>query len=83
MGHVRDLPKNPKKKKGTKKDGARTVIGGVDTAAGFAVDYEVLPTRKKVMDELKEAAKSAESVFLAADPDREGEAICWHLAEEL
>ena len=83
MGHVRDLPKNPKKKKGTKKDGARTVIGGVDTAAGFAVDYEVLPTRKKVMDELKAAAKDAEAVYLAADPDREGEAICWHLAEEL
>jgi len=83
MGHVRDLPKNPKKKKGTKKDAARTVIGGVDTNAGFAVDYEVLPTRKKVMDELKAAAKDADTVFLAADPDHEGEAICWHLAEEL
>src|SRR5688572_2899403 len=80
MGHVRDLPKNPKKKKDAK---AGAVIGGVDTNAGFAVDYEVLPARKKVMEELKAAAKDADSVFLAADPDREGEAICWHLAEEL
>jgi DNA topoisomerase-1 len=80
MGHVRDLPKNPKKKK---KDPGGTVIGGVDTKAGFAVEYEILPARKKVVEELKAAAKDAETVYLAADPDREGEAICWHLAEEL
>jgi DNA topoisomerase-1 len=68
MGHVRDLPK-------------KTL--GVDVAKGFAPEYEVLPTRRKVVDELKAAAKDASAVFLAADPDREGEAICWHLAEEL
>jgi DNA topoisomerase-1 len=68
MGHVRDLPK-------------KTL--GVDVKQGFRADYEVLPTRKKVLDEIKSAAKEAEAIFLAADPDREGEAICWHLAQEL
>jgi DNA topoisomerase-1 len=68
MGHVRDLPK-------------KTL--GVDVKKGFAPQYEVLATRKKVLDELKSAAKESEAIFLAADPDREGEAICWHLAEEL
>ncbi|HET7747538.1 MAG TPA: type I DNA topoisomerase [Vicinamibacteria bacterium] len=76
MGHVRDLPKNPKKK-------GKKVLGGVDVGSGFTVDYEVLPARKKVVDELKAAAKGADAVYLAADPDREGEAICWHLAEAL
>lgn len=68
MGHVRDLPKSKL---------------GVDIEKGFDVDYEVLATRKKVVDELKRAAKDADEIFLAADPDREGEAICWHIAEEL
>ena len=68
MGHVRDLPKKRL---------------GVDVKKGFQAEYEVLPTRKKVMDELKVAAGDATAIFLAADPDREGEAICWHLAEEL
>jgi len=68
MGHVRDLPKKKL---------------GVDVERGFEVEYDVLPAKKKVLDELKTAAKSAEAIYLAADPDREGEAICWHLAEEL
>ena len=68
MGHVRDLPKKRL---------------GVDVKKGFQAEYEVLPTRKKVMDELKVAAGDATAIYLAADPDREGEAICWHLAEEL
>jgi DNA topoisomerase-1 len=68
MGHVRDLPKKKL---------------GVDVERGFVVDYEALPAKKKVLDELKKAAKGAEAIYLAADPDREGEAICWHLAEEL
>jgi DNA topoisomerase I len=80
MGHVRDLPKNPKKKKGAKD---AQVIGGVDTQQGFAVEYEILPNKKKVVDELKAAAKDAEVIYLAADPDREGEAISWHLSEAL
>jgi DNA topoisomerase-1 len=67
-GHVRDLPR-------------KTL--GVDVKKGFAAEYEVLATRKKVLDELKAAAKEADTVYLAADPDREGQAICWHLAEEL
>jgi DNA topoisomerase-1 len=68
MGHVRDLPK-------------KTL--GVDVKKGFAAEYEVLALRKKVLDDLKVAAEDAEAIYLAADPDREGEAICWHLAEEL
>ena len=68
MGHVRDLPKKSL---------------GVKVDRGFEADYEVLPTRRKVLDELKAAAAKASTVYLAADPDREGEAICWHLAEEL
>lgn len=64
-GHVRDLPK-----KGL----------GVEVRKNFAPKYEVLAEKKKVVEELKEAAKEAESVFLAPDPDREGEAIAWHLA---
>jgi len=76
MGHVRDLPKNPKRK-------GKGIVGGVDTAHGFSVDYEVLPAKKKALDDLLVAAEKAEAIYLAADPDREGEAICWHLAEEL
>jgi DNA topoisomerase I len=68
MGHIRDLPK-------------KTL--GVDVKKGFTAEYEILATRKKIVDELREAAKDATEIFLAADPDREGEAICWHLAQEL
>jgi DNA topoisomerase-1 len=68
MGHVRDLPKSKL---------------GVDVEGGFTPEYVVLPDRQKVIKELKDAAKSAELVFVATDPDREGEAIGWHLAEEL
>ncbi|MGH9750644.1 MAG: type I DNA topoisomerase [Candidatus Polarisedimenticolia bacterium] len=68
MGHVRDLPK-------------RTL--GVDEKKDFRPTYEILPGRKKVIDELRKAAEGADKVFLAPDPDREGEAICWHLAEIL
>jgi DNA topoisomerase-1 len=68
MGHVRDLP-------------AKTLA--VNVEKDFAPKYEVVPGRKKVVDELKKAAKMASAIYLAADPDREGEAICWHLAHEL
>ncbi len=67
MGHVRDLPK-------------KTL--GVDEKS-FKPTYVALPEKKKTLNELRKAAQDAESVFLAADPDREGEAICWHLKEEL
>jgi DNA topoisomerase-1 len=68
LGHVKDLPK---------KDLA------VDVDKGFEPRYEVIEGKKKLMAELKQAAKGMESVYLAADPDREGEAICFHLQEEL
>ena len=67
MGHVRDLPK-------------RNL--GVDEES-FEPTYDVLPEKKKTLSELKKAAKNAEHVYLAPDPDREGEAICWHLHEVL
>src|SRR5690348_14024346 len=68
LGHVKDLPK---------KDLA------VDVDHGFEPKYEVIEGKKKLMAELRTAARGAESVYLAADPDREGEAICFHLQEEL
>ena len=68
MGHVRDLPKSKL---------------GVDIEEGFEPSYEVIASRKKVLKELKDAAKGSDDIFIATDPDREGEAIGWHLAEEL
>src|ERR1017187_8499960 len=68
LGHVKDLPK---------KDLA------VDVENGFEPRYEVIDGKKKLLHELKQAAKKVEEVYLAADPDREGEAICFHLQEEL
>src|SRR5919199_4230641 len=68
LGHVKDLPK---------KDLA------VDVERDFTPKYEVIEGKKKLISELKQAAKNVDSVYLAADPDREGEAICWHLKEEL
>jgi DNA topoisomerase-1 len=68
LGHVKDLPK---------KDLA------VDIERGFEPKYEVIEGKKKLISELKSAAKSVDAVYLAADPDREGEAICYHLQEEL
>ena len=68
MGHVRDLPKSKL---------------GVDIEEDFEPSYEVIASRRKVLKELKDAAKSSDDIFIATDPDREGEAIGWHLAEEL
>src|ERR1700745_3215647 len=68
LGHVKDLPK---------KDLA------VDVEKGFEPHYEVIEGKKKLIAELKTAAKGMDSIYLAADPDREGEAICFHLQEEL
>jgi len=65
MGHIRDLPKSTL---------------GVDVKNGFAPHYVIIPERKKTVAELQKAAKEADAVILAADPDREGEAICWHLS---
>jgi DNA topoisomerase I len=68
LGHIKDLPK---------KDLA------VDVDNGFEPRYEVIEGKKKLIAELKQEAKKVEDVYLAADPDREGEAICYHLQEEL
>src|SRR5207247_10023337 len=56
---------------------------GFDEKQDFKPTYEIPPRRKKDIDDLKAAAESADKVSLAPDPDREGEAICWHLAEIL
>ena len=68
FGHIRDLSK-----KGL----------GIDIDAHFAPDYEILPDKRKVVDELSKLSKSVDTVWLASDEDREGEAIAWHLAEVL
>lgn len=68
MGHLRDLPK---------------MQLGINIEDGFIPKYNNLPTRKKLIDELKEIADSSSAILLATDPDREGEAISWHLAHIL
>ncbi len=68
MGHVRDLPER---------------IMGVDVEHDFAPTYVPIATRRDVLRKLTAAVKSADQVYLASDPDREGEAIAWHLAEAL
>ncbi len=67
-GHIRDLPKSKL---------------GVDIEKGFKPQYINMPDKKDVIKQLKEAAANSEQVFLATDPDREGEAISWHLAHIL
>ena len=69
VGHVRDLPKSNKK--------------AIDIPAGFVPHYEVVPGKQDIIHELKKLAKKADEVLLATDPDREGEAIAWHIKEEL
>jgi DNA topoisomerase I len=68
VGHVRDLPKNKL---------------GVNVRKNFEPQYEILREKEPIVKELKEAAKAADKVYLAPDPDREGEAIAWHLSEIL
>lgn len=73
IGHIKDLPKSGL---------------GVDIENNFEPTYEVIPdtkkrNNKKIVSELKKAAKTSDAIYLAADPDREGEAICQHLAEEI
>lgn len=68
MGHIRDLPKSQM---------------GVDTEHDFEPRYITIRGKGPILKELKQAAKKAKKVYLAADPDREGEAIAWHLANSL
>ncbi len=68
VGHVKDLPKSKL---------------GIDPENGFEPTYLVMDSKKKVIAELKKAASKVEQILLAPDPDREGEAIAWHIAEEI
>lgn len=68
LGHVKDLPKNKM---------------GVDIENGFIPTYTIIRGRQKILKELKELSEKSEIVYLAPDPDREGEAIAWHVAQEL
>ncbi len=67
-GHVRDLPKSGMQ---------------IDIEHGYAPHYEILEDHRPIVNELKKAAKDVDLIYLAPDPDREGEAIAWHIAEEL
>lgn len=69
VGHVRDLPKSNKK--------------AIDIEGGFIPHYEISPGKEKVISEIKSLAKNAQEILLATDPDREGEAIAWHIKEVL
>lgn len=69
IGHVRDLPKSQKK--------------AIDIAAGFVPTYEIAKGKDKVVHELQHEAEKASEIILAPDPDREGEAIAWHIEEIL
>lgn len=71
VGHIRDLAKTGKERL------------GIDVENNFAPNYKESPDKKDVIKELKKAARKADHVYLATDPDREGEAISWHLAELL
>lgn len=68
MGHVKDLPEKEL---------------GVDIKKNFSPKYIVIPEKRKILSELKKAAEKCDKVYLAPDPDREGEAIAWHIASEL
>jgi DNA topoisomerase-1 len=68
LGHVRDLPRSEL---------------GIDITNDFAPRYVAIKQRKKVLGELKKSAEDASAVYLATDPDREGEAISWHLVETI
>ena len=68
VGHVKDLPKNDL---------------GVDTDNGFTPRYEVIRGKRKIIQSIRKASKDVDQVFLAPDPDREGEAIAWHIADEI
>ena len=69
VGHVRDLPKNNNK--------------AIDIKGGFVPHYEISENKKEILEELKNSAKKADEIYLATDPDREGEAIAWHISQIL
>ncbi|MBI2049176.1 MAG: type I DNA topoisomerase [Parcubacteria group bacterium] len=67
VGHIRDIPKSNK--------------DAIDIEAGFVPNYQIIPGKERVAAELKSLCKKADDVVLATDPDREGEAIAWHIAQ--
>ena len=69
VGHIRDLPKSNKK--------------AIDIKGGFIPHYEINEDKKNIINDLENAAKKADQIYLATDPDREGEAIAWHVSEVL
>ena len=69
VGHIRDLPKSNK--------------DAVDIEGGYIPRYVIVKEKQKIIDELREAAKDSDEVILATDPDREGEAIAWHIQQVL
>lgn len=69
VGHIRDLPKSNK--------------NAIDIEGGFVPRYEVVKGKERVVEELAQAAKNSSEIYLATDPDREGEAIAWHIAEAI
>src|SRR5678815_2663379 len=68
IGHVRDLPEKKI---------------GIDIENGFEPEYVTIPGKEKTVADLKSAAKDSREIFLATDPDREGEAIAWHVAQQI
>ncbi|HHO76738.1 MAG TPA: type I DNA topoisomerase [Deltaproteobacteria bacterium] len=68
MGHIKDLPKS---------------VIGVDIENGFEPNYKIKPDKRDIVKKLRGKASSADHIYLASDPDREGEAIAWHVVEEL
>ena len=68
MGHIKDLPKSKL---------------GIDIEQGFLPGYKVIPDKRDIVKKIKSRADRADIVYLASDPDREGEAIAWHVAEEI
>jgi DNA topoisomerase-1 len=69
VGHVRDLPKSATK--------------AIDIEGGFIPHYEVVAKKEEVLADISAQAKKADEIILASDPDREGEAIAWHISEVL
>ncbi|MBI3273852.1 MAG: type I DNA topoisomerase [Candidatus Colwellbacteria bacterium] len=69
VGHIRDLPKSNKK--------------AIDIDGGFIPHYEINEDKKAIIDDLKKTAEKSDEIYLATDPDREGEAIAWHISEVL
>ncbi|MEK7121254.1 MAG: type I DNA topoisomerase, partial [Patescibacteria group bacterium] len=69
VGHVRDLPKSNKK--------------AIDIKGGFIPHYEIDKDKKEILEDLKNIARKSDEIYLATDPDREGEAIAWHVSEVL